>query len=181
MGRNPSYFRGDDLPVEQLSWDDCQDFSARLGQVTGQRFRLPTEAEWEYACRAGTTTPFSFGATMSTDQANYNGNDISGKGKKGVYRRRTTRVGSFPANAWGLFDMHGNLWEWCQDMHGWYHQGSVKNPKGASTGIARVLRGGSWGNDPALCRSAFRYKEAPVQRHLSFGCRVVLCLDGLAQ
>src|ERR1035441_3406412 len=112
MGNNPSFFKGEkNLPVETVSWDDCQDFIKKLREKDKKIYRLPTEAEWEYSCRAGTKTPFHFGETISTDQANYNGNHIYGNGKKGVYRQKTTPVGSFPANAWGLHDMHGNVWE----------------------------------------------------------------------
>jgi formylglycine-generating enzyme required for sulfatase activity len=177
MGNNPSHFQGADRPVEQVSWDDCQDFCARLNQATGQRFRLPTEAEWEYACRAGTTTPFSFGATISTEQANYDGNYTYGKGKRGTYRQQTTPVGSFPANAWGLFDMHGNVWEWCHDWYGPYAAGDINYPQGINNGDARVLRGGSWYGIPSWCRSANRYRRAPGYRLYRIGCRLVLCLD----
>jgi uncharacterized protein (TIGR02996 family) len=177
MGNNPSLFKGDDRPVEQVSWDDCQAFCAKLSQLTGKRFRLPTEAEWEYACRAGTTTPFHFGETLGTEQANYDGNHTYGRGKKGVYRQQTTPVGSFPANAWGLFDMHGNVWEWCQDWYEPYLQGDIKDPQSGNNGEARVLRGGSWYNDPRWCRSADRDGSAPDLRDRSAGCRVVLCLD----
>ena len=131
-------------------------------------YRLPTEAEWEYACRAGTTTPFHFGETISTDQANYNGNFTYGNGKKGVYRKKTTPVGSFPANAWGLYDMHGNVWQWCQDWYGDYPQKDVVDPQGPEKGEYRVLRGGSWSNDPRYCRSAYRLWDCawlPLRRH----------------
>jgi formylglycine-generating enzyme required for sulfatase activity len=170
MGSNPSHFQGDDRPVEQVSWDDCQAFCTRLGQKTGKRFRLPTEAEWEYACRAGTTTPFHFGDTISTEQANYDGNYTYGRGKKGVYRQQTTTVGSFPANAWGLFDMHGNVWEWCADWYGPYCQEDLKE-------LARVLRGGCWATSPDGCRSAGRYADTQATCIDGVGCRVVLCLD----
>src|ERR1039457_4264129 len=113
MNNNPSHFKGEkNLPVEQLSWEDCQEFIKKLRDKDKKAYRLPSEAEWEYACRAGTKTPFWFGKTISTDQANYKGS--YGNGKKGVDRQKTTPVGSFPANAWGLCDTHGNLWEWCQ-------------------------------------------------------------------
>ena len=110
MGNNPSGFKGEkNLPVETVSWDDCQEFIKKLRKKDKKLYRLPFEAEWEYACRAGTTTPFHFGETISTDQANYNGEVIYGNGKKGVNRKKTTSVGSFPANAFGLHDMHGNV------------------------------------------------------------------------
>jgi formylglycine-generating enzyme required for sulfatase activity len=177
MGSSPSQFRGDTFPVERVSWEDCQEFIKRLGQKTGKRFRLPTEAEWEYACRAGTTTPFHFGETISTDQANYDGNYTYSKGKKGLYRQKTTPVGSFPANPWGLYDMHGNVWEWCQDWYGLYQKEDIKDPQGINNGAARVLRGGSWYDVPRGCRSACRNRGVPGRRYGSFGCRVLLCLD----
>jgi formylglycine-generating enzyme required for sulfatase activity len=177
LGSSPSSFKGEDLPVENVSWDDCQEFVKQLGRKTGKRFRLPTEAEWEYACRAGTTTPFHFGETISTDQANYDGNYTYGKGKKGIYREKTTPVGSFPANGWGLHDMHGNVWEWCQDWYGPYPSGEVTDPQGSTKGDARVLRGGSGYILPGYCRSAFRRRHAPAFRDGDCGCRLVLCLD----
>jgi len=177
MGDNPSNFKGNDRPVEQVSWDDCQAFCTKLGQLAGKRFRLPTEAEWEYACRAGTTTPFYFGETIGTDQVNYDGNHTYGRGKKGVYRRQTTPVGSFPANAWGLFDMHGNVVEWCQDWYGPYSQGDIKDSRSINNGDFRVLHGGSWRSRPDWCRAAYRNRSAPGDRFSFLGCRVVLCLD----
>jgi formylglycine-generating enzyme required for sulfatase activity len=177
MGNTPSNFKGDTLPVETVSWDDCQEFVEELGRKTGKRFVLPTEAEWEHAARAGTTTPFHFGETISTDQANYDGNSAYGKGSKGVYRKTTTPVGSFPPNAWGLFDMHGNVWEWCEDWYGPYASGDIKDPQGGRKGTARVLRGGSWIGGPLMCRSAFRRGDEPGDRYFLFGCRVLLCQD----
>jgi formylglycine-generating enzyme required for sulfatase activity len=131
MGNNPSFFRGKkNLPVENVTWNDCQEFVKKLREKDKKAYRLPTEAEWEYACRAGTTTPFYFGETISTDQANYDGNSVYGNGKKGIYRGKTTPVGSFPPNAFGLYDMHGNLWQWCQDWGGEYPQKDVLDPQG---------------------------------------------------
>jgi formylglycine-generating enzyme required for sulfatase activity len=177
MGNNPSHFKEKTLPVEQVSWDDCREFCRQLSERDGKRYRLPTEAEWEYACRAGTTTPFHFGETISTDQANYHGNYTYGSGKKGQYRQKTTPVGTFPANGWGLFDMHGNVWEWWEDWYGSYHESCITDPKSPDNGTARVLRGGSWGSLPGWCRSAFRNHDEPGFRISYAGCRVVLCLD----
>lgn len=178
MGSNPSYFKGDgSLPVEQVSWDDCQEFLRKLNaRVKGGRFRLPTEAEWEYACRSGTTTPFHFGDTISTAQANYNGNYTHGAGSKGVYREKTTPVGSFPSNAWGLHDMHGNVSEWCQDWYGPYPGGMVTDPAGPSSGSLRVHRGGDWLYGQWQCRSATRSRGAPQARSYgrTLGFRVAL-------
>jgi formylglycine-generating enzyme required for sulfatase activity len=177
MGNNPSGFQGDDLPVEQVSWEDCQEFCAKLARQDGKRYRLPTEAEWEYACRAGSTTPFFFGATIGTYQANYDGTYTYGNGKKGVYREQTTPVGSFPSNTWGLFDMHGNVWEWCADGYGDYPAEDVTDPQGGDTQAACVIRGGSWNSNPCRCRSALRHWKPPGTRSETTGCRVVLCLD----
>ena len=147
MGNNPSYFKGDNLPVEQVSWNDCQEFIRKLNQQEGgNKYRLPTEDEWEYACRAGTTTPFSTGSCISTDQANYNGNYPMPGCSKGRYRKKTIEVASFPPNAWGLYDMHGNVWEWCQDSCEWkdkvvtdkYYDGVV-DPV-CKSGSSRVYR-----------------------------------------
>lgn len=174
MGSNPSHFTGDPrLPVENVSWDDCQEFIGVL-RKRGILARLPTEAEWEFACRAGTTTPFSFGQTISTDQANYDGNYVYGSGRKGVYRQKTTPVGSFPANPWGLHDMHGNVWEWCEDWFGAYPTGTATDPTGPQTSSHRVLRGGSWRNDPRYLRSASRYSDAPSPRDIIIGFRLSL-------
>ncbi len=123
MDENPSFCEGDDLPVETVTWEDAAKFCHKLSDKEGVHYRLPTEAEWEYACRAGTITPFYTGETIGTDQANYDGNHTYADGRKGVFRERTTKVGRFPPNAWGLCDMHGNVWEWCADWYGDYPQG----------------------------------------------------------
>jgi uncharacterized protein (TIGR02996 family) len=178
LGSNPSLFQGPDRPVDNVSWEDGQEFCRKLSGRDGRHYRLPTEAEWEYACRAGTTTPFHLGQTISTDQANYNGTYSSyGKGKKGIYRKQTTAVGGFPPNAWGLFDLHGNVWEWCADRYGPYLDGVTKDPQNEPSGRARVLRGGSWRSGPWACRSAGRDRDVPTGRGGNCGCRVVLGLD----
>jgi formylglycine-generating enzyme required for sulfatase activity len=173
----PGWFKGDDrLPVERVSWNDCQKFITRLNaRQDGYVYRLPSEAEWEYACRAGTTTPFSFGETLTAAQANYNGEYPYGDGPKGEYRKRTTRVGSFPANAWGLHDMHGNVREWCQDR---YHENYNEAPNDGSaweigSDNTRILRGGSWGYFAYYCRSANRDCHTPVGRGNYIGFRLV--------
>jgi formylglycine-generating enzyme required for sulfatase activity len=150
MGNNPSYFKncGDDCPVEQVSWNDVQEFIRKLNRREGgNKYRLPTESEWEYVARAGTDIPFAFGRCLSTDQANYDGNYPLSECSKGEYRQRTISVASFKPNSWGLYDMHGNVWEWCQDWYGDYPSGSATDPSGSSGGSYRVLRGGGWNDD----------------------------------
>jgi len=143
------------------------------------RFTLPTEAQWEYACSAGTTTPFNTGENLTTEQANYDSNYPYRNNPKGKYLEKTTPVGSYPPNEWGLYDMHGNVWEWCMD---WYDEkyydecekkGIVENPAGPETGSRRVLRGGGWNNGVQNCRSANRYSSGPVNHFNSFGFRLV--------
>ena len=177
MGDNPSVFQGEKgLPVDNVSWNDCQSFIEKLSDMDKRRYRLPTEAEWEYACRAGTTTPFHFGNTLSSEQANFDGTVPYGDAKKGVYQGKTTRVGYYPANAWGLFDMHGNLRQFCQDYYADYPNAEVTDPKGPASGTTRVLRGGSWRNQAAFCRSASRYTFNPGIASHDFGLR--LCVPG---
>ncbi len=173
MGVNPSNFKGESNPMEQVSWNDTVEFCKKLSAKTGQTVRLPTEAEWEYACRAGTTTPFNTGETISTDQANYNGNFTYGSGSNGEYRQKTVAVGSFAPNAWGLYDMHGNVWEWCQDWSGSYPSAEMVDPVGPENGQLRVLRGGSWNSEPWRCLSAWRSRAFPWFRGRSVGFRLV--------
>ncbi len=171
----PSSFKGDKRPVEQVSWEDAQEFCARLSQLTEREYRLPSEAEWEYACRAGTTTPFHFGETIATELANYDGNYIYGAGVKGKYREETTEVGEFPANEFGLCDMHGNVWEWCEDD---WHENYEDAPTDGSAWLSgasspKVIRGGSWDLNPFYCRSAYRDFDTRDNRNDLFGFRVV--------
>ncbi|MCL2808715.1 MAG: formylglycine-generating enzyme family protein [Treponema sp.] len=191
MGTNPSNFRGENLPVEMVTWFDAIDYCNRRSQregltpaytitnrvpatgnpitsatVTWNRnangYRLPTEAEWEYACRAGTTTAYNTGNTITSNNANFNYN-----------RSTTTNVGSFPPNQWGLFDMHGNVWEWCWDWYGDYSFVNTTDPMGASSGSDRVLRGGSWLLSAADLRSAGRDYDTPSNRNNIYGFRLV--------
>ena len=172
-GTNPSHFKGANLPVEQVSWDDCQAFIQALNRKTGQTYRLPTEAEWEYACRAGTTTPFNTGGNLTTEQANYDGNYPYNNNRKGQYRKQTVAVDSFEPNAWGLYNMHGNVWEWCSDWYGEYESGCVENPVGSKSGSPRVIRGGGWGGPAGSCRSAYRRGSPPGNRNDGVGFRLV--------
>jgi len=176
MGSNPSHFRDDPRnPVEGVSWEDVQEFLGKLNaDVPGLVGRLPSEAEWEYACRAGTRTPFSFGSDITTKEVNYDGTFPYAGGEKGKYRRRTVAVGTLPANAWGLYEMHGNVWEWCQDWYGPYAEGSQVDPLGPAVGGVRVLRGGSWFNIGRNVRSAYRSGYAPSDRHDNVGIRLAL-------
>jgi formylglycine-generating enzyme required for sulfatase activity len=189
MGHNPSHFQEDGMhrPVERVSWEDAIAFCEKLTQQTQRPYRLPSEAEWEYACRAGTTTPFHLGATVTTNLANYRGTDwdlggtvYSGSyanAPKGEFREKTTPVGSFPPNAFGLFDMHGNVWEWCADHWHDHYQGAPTDGSAWTTGgnnNRRLLRGGSWNYDPRYCRSAVRnFSFSPVNRIFNIGFRVV--------
>ncbi|NET72047.1 MAG: formylglycine-generating enzyme family protein, partial [Sphaerospermopsis sp. SIO1G2] len=175
MGSNHSYFKGSKRPVEQVSWDDAVKFCQRLSQKTGKSYRLPSEAEWEYACRAGTTTPFYFGESITPDLVNYNGNFPYGDAPKGQYRQQTTDVGSFPPNAFGLYDMHGNVWEWCLDN--WvdnYNNAPTDGSAVTSQSNSILLRGGYWGYYARNCRSAYRYSYARNGRRYYLGFRVVV-------
>jgi len=169
MGTNPSNIKGETNPVEMVSWTDATEFCKKLSEKTRQAVRLPTEAEWEYACRAGSKTRFSFGDSDSVlgDYAWYKSN--SGD--------KTHPVGQKKPNAWGLYDMHGNVWEWCQDFHGGYAAGAGRDPAGPGSGTHRVLRGGSWFTIPVICRSAHRNYIRPDNRHYLCGFRVVVSVS----
>ena len=191
----------DQRPVEQVSWQDAIEFCKRLSKRTGQNYSLPSEAQWEYACRAGSVTPFHFGETISPELAKYDGNRTYGDGPNGEYRRQTTPVGTlpasasivkdFPANAWGLRDMHGNVWEWCLDQWHPRYEGAPKDGSawvGADIKRAdvnkddksarRLLRGGSWGSGPRYCRSAYRSRHQPGYVFSDVGLRVVCLPQG---
>ncbi|MDM3846897.1 MAG: bifunctional serine/threonine-protein kinase/formylglycine-generating enzyme family protein [Aphanizomenon gracile PMC638.10] len=172
MGSNPSRFKGNNRPVEQVSWNDAVIFCQRLSQKTGKNYRLPSEAEWEYACRAGTTTPFYFGESITTDLVNCDGNYTYASAPEGKNRQQTTDVGSFPPNASGLYDMHGNVWEWCLDD---YIDNYSDAPRDGSALTGRsdvkLLRGGSWFNAPGACRSACRDLDL-LDGDLNIGFRV---------
>ncbi|MDQ3133043.1 MAG: formylglycine-generating enzyme family protein [Acidobacteriota bacterium] len=177
MNENPSHFKecGANCPVEQVTWDDAQVFVEKLNaENDGLEYRLPTEAEWEYAARAGTTTVFSFGDTLNSSQANFDGN-FPYDSTKGKYIARTIVVGSYQPNAFGLYDMHGNAWEWTQDIYNPNYQnlltdGSANSIVGESN--LRVLRGGSWYNSGFYCRSAYRFKLTPNSRSNNVSLRI---------
>jgi len=173
MGENPSQFEGAEQPVEQVSWERAQEFIARMNEtIPGLKARLPAEAEWEYACRAGTQTPFSFGESITTEQVNYYGDYPYSGGEKGEIRSRTVEVKALPANAWGLYQMHGNVWEWCQDWYDAYPEETTIDPVGPTTGERRVVRGGSWFGNAWYCRSARRNHGEPGDRSLNLGFRL---------
>lgn len=197
MGENPSNFKGETRPVERVSWNNAVEFCKRLTQKTGRTYRLPSEAEWEYACRAGTTTPFHFGETITTDLVNFNGSYTYASAPKGEYRQQTVDVDveSFFPNPFGLYQMHGNILEWCLDT---WHDNYQKTPSDGSAWIGdnqanvfqsweqfdrlylnlsknncyRLLRGGSWDYDPRSCRSTVRFRGEPDDRNYAFGFRV---------
>ncbi|NEQ73768.1 MAG: formylglycine-generating enzyme family protein [Okeania sp. SIO2C9] len=180
MRENPSDFKGENCPVERVTWHNAKKFCQKLSEKTGKIYRLPSESQWEYACRAGTTTPFYFGETITSELANYNGNYTYGKAPQSEYRQKTTEVGIFPPNAFGLYDMHGNVWEWCLDI---WHDNYDSSPTDGSTWESpgnsnkRVLRGGCWCNLTRSCRSACRHSFYSYERNSRGGFRIV-CLPG---
>ena len=176
LNADPSHFKGDERPVETVSWHEAVEFCDRLSHHTGNEYNLPTEAQWEYACRAGTTTPFHFGDTILPKIANYSCTESYGNAPRGKHRQQTTPVDEFDvANAFGLCDMHGNVWEWCADHR---HDTYENAPTDGSTWLSddedaiRVTRGGSWSDNPAYCRSATRHDCRPGGRHNYIGFRV---------
>ena len=193
MGEKPrARFSGrsdeSDLPMELVTWQEANQFCDKLSQMpeeqnAGRTYRLPTEAEWEYACRAGTTRAFSFGDSLSSRDANFNGNYPYGTAEKGPYARKTTKVGSYPANDFGLFDMHGNVSEWCADWYdaNYYRDSPTEDPLGPPVGVMPtdfgnyylVIRGGSWMDEARACRSAYRFRAMPENRYEVIGFRVV--------
>jgi formylglycine-generating enzyme required for sulfatase activity len=173
MRKNPANFKGPNNPVEKVSWDEAVEFCGLLSglpeeQAAGRVYRLPTEAEWEFACRAGTTTEFCFGEDelQLGNYAWYGANSDS----------QTHPVGLKQPNAWGLYDMHGNVLEWCADFYGDYSDGAVTDPSGPSTGSIRLRRGGCWINEAKACRSALRYSNVPSSRFVNYGFRVAMSL-----
>ena len=175
MGNNPSRFKGENRPVQRVSWNNAVKFCELLSQRTGKNYTLPSEAQWEYACRAGTTTPFYFGESITPDLVNYHGNFPYASAPQGEYREQTTDVGSFPPNAFGLYDMHGNVWEWCfDDWVDSYNNAPTDGSAVTSSSTSNVLRGGSWLDYPGDCRSACRYKYYLFNlNHYDVGFRVV--------
>ncbi|MFG6097941.1 formylglycine-generating enzyme family protein [Leptolyngbyaceae cyanobacterium CCMR0082] len=182
MGNNPSYFTDDqgedgaDLPVEQITWDDADIFCQQLSELTGRNYRLPSEAEWEYACRAGTTTPFSFGEALTTEIANFFADFSFTENYEENYRNNPVKADSFWPNAFGLYNMHGNVHEWCSDDYHESYEGAPSDANKWLSGNAtasKVMRGGSWFNDTHFCRSAARDKNTQVGRSNSCGFRVV--------
>jgi len=181
MGNNPSHFTGSmDLPVEQVSWNDVWDFCAKLNAVenlpNSYHYALPTEAQWKYACRAGTTTPFHFGSTLNGKIANCSGDDTYGTETDWPYLGQTSIVGSYSPNSWGLHDMHGNVWEWCADWNGDRLPGGI-DPSGPTTGAYRRTRGGAWSDSAALCSSAYRNGDYPDNRRHFVGFRPAIVLS----
>lgn len=170
MGENPSRFRGEERPVERVSREDVQKFIAAMNSLKAElKLCLPSEAQWEYACRAGSTTPFCWGDQIDSSLVNFNENHPYSDGSKSEYREQTVDVKALPCNDWGLYQMHGNVWEWCQDWFGDYPPKPATDPQGPDTGKFRVLRGGSWFYDGGVCRSAARSDFDPSARYDTFG------------
>jgi formylglycine-generating enzyme required for sulfatase activity len=185
MGTNPANFKGENLPVEKVSWHDAMEFCEKVSQKIGKKLRLPTEAEWEYACRAGTNTPFHCGETITTDLVNYDGNYPYGEAPKGQYRQKTVDVDSFYPNQWGLYQMHGNVWEWCLDD--WHDDYSAKPVRLKQNGNepwgdvninkndnrSHLLRGGSWYYSAGGCRAGYRLRFNARARNDNFSFRLL--------
>ena len=176
----PCRFKGESLPVERVSWKEAQKFCQRLSGSTGRNYRIPSEAQWEYACRAGTVTPFSFGETLTIDVANFNGEHTYRQEPRGVYRHVTTEGGTFPPNGFGLYDMHGNLWEWCTDSWLDDYSDSPRDGSGyrGKENPYRVVRGGSWHEPAQLCRSASRLRVHELDADEFMGFRVTCDVIG---
>ncbi len=172
MTENPSNFKGKKRPVEDVSWEDCKRFLDRINEERRDlELVLPTEAQWEYACRAGTTTAFSFGDDVTTAQVKCDGNYPYASGAKEKYQKETIEVGSLPPNKWGLYEMHGNVYEWCEDLYENYRYERAIDPCNRENGPGRVLRGGSWSSFGWICRSAYRDVFEPGARFSFFGFR----------
>ncbi|EDN67112.1 Protein of unknown function DUF323 [Beggiatoa sp. PS] len=177
LGDNPAKFKGKNRPVERVSWYDAMKFTTQLSYNAGKAYRLPSEAQWEYACRAGTTTPFYFGETITTELVNYKGNCTYRAEPKGIYRRETTEVGIFPPNSFGLYDMHGNVWEWMADAWHDNYQGAPSEGSIWTEGedeAYRLVRGGSLYRNPEECRCANRLKHSTEIRCQNMGFRIAL-------
>lgn len=193
----PSVFKQDDNPVENIEWVYAKSFCTKLSNLpkeksAGRKYRLPTEAEWEYACRAGASTAFHFGDSLSSSQANFNGNYPAGDAKQGPYLRKTAPVGSYQPNAFGLYDMHGNVSEWCADWYDpeYYWDSPDEDPLGPPFGVVDtgftnngnqnffvVVRGGNWADDGRGCRSAYRYRAQPKTSYRLIGFRVACDIE----
>lgn len=171
----PCRFKGDHLPVERISWNDAQKFCQRLSDATRRNYYLPSETQWEYACRAGTTTPFGFGETLTVEVANFNGEHTYRQEPRGFYFHATSEGGKFPPNMFGLYDMHGNLWEWCADNWREDYSSSPRDDSSSQNKNSkyRVVRGGSWHEPPSLCRSATRLRVLQTDAEEFIGLRVV--------
>ncbi len=182
MSKNSSEFQGGDLPVDSVSFGDVHEFFDRvLERISTLQLQLPTEAQWEYACRSGTTSAFSFGAAVSTDEVNCNGNYPMPESPKGEYRETTINCRSLPPNAWGLYQMHGNVWEWCRDWYGEYDQDESVDPINTVRSSSRVVRGGSWFSDGRLARRACRGGNHPDDRSGRLGFRCLSSVKPVAE
>ena len=173
MGENPSRFKGEELPVDSVNWEETQAFIVKMNGLKAElKLCLPTEAQWEYACRAASTTPFCWGDQINSTLVNFDGSHPYNKGSPSQDRGETVAVKELPCNDWGLYQMHGNVWEWCQDWFANYPAKPVIDPKGPESGVSRVLRGGSWFNGGRHCRSAARVHRYPSFRYDDLGFRL---------